>query len=186
VFAPLTAALGRHLDWRATYPVLAGVLAVITIPAHLIGLRQPWPPAPQRHAAGPPNHIARSRGFVALTIAFALATGASYAIIVNLIPLMAERGISAQVLGRLGHRALVRHLGVRARTVGIFAAIAVTTALLGVVTSMPALTLQVRGWLGSVCYRVSGSCDCATADWRRALPSGYPFEVMPQRGVGIS
>jgi predicted MFS family arabinose efflux permease len=172
---------------------------VITIPAHLIGLRQPWPPAPQRHAAGPPNHIARSRGFVALTIAFALATGASYAIIVNLIPLMAERGISAQVaalalglggvgqvLGRLGHRALVRHLGVRARTVGIFAAIAVTTALLGVVTSMPALTLQVRGWLGSVCYRVSGSCDCATADWRRALPSGYPFEVMPQRGVGVS
>jgi hypothetical protein len=78
-------------------PTLAGVLAVITIPAHLIGLRQPWPPAPQRHAAGPPNHIARSRGFVALTIAFALATGASYAIIVNLIPLMAERGISAQV-----------------------------------------------------------------------------------------
>lgn len=152
VFAPLTAALGSHLDWRATYLVLAGVLAVITIPAHLIGLRQPWPPAPQRHAAGSPNHIARSRGFVALTIAFALATCASYAIIVNLIPLMAERGISAQVaalalglggvgqvLGRLGYRALVRHLSVRARTVGIFAAIALTTALLGVVTSMPAL-----------------------------------------------
>jgi MFS family permease len=152
VFAPLTAALGRHLDWRTTYLVLAGVLAVMTIPAHLIGLRQPWPPAPQRHAAESPNRIARSRAFIALTIAFASATCASYAIIVNLIPLMTERGISAQVaavalglggagqvLGRLGYRALVRRLGVRARTVVIFAAIAITTALLGVVTSMPAL-----------------------------------------------
>jgi MFS family permease len=152
VFAPLTAALGRHMDWRETYIVLAGILAVVTIPTHLIGLRQPWPPAPHRHTAGSPNRIARSRPFIALTIAFALATCASYAIIVNLIPLMAERGIGpqiaavalglggvGQVLGRLGYRALVRHLGVRARTVVIFTAIAITTTLLGVVTSMSGL-----------------------------------------------
>lgn len=152
VFAPLTAALGRHLDWRATYLVLAGVLAIVTIPAHLIGLRQPWPPALRRHADESPTRTARSRSFVALTAAFALATCASYAILVNLIPLMTERGISAeaaaialglggagQVLGRLGYSAFVRRFGVRSRTALIFTAVAVTTALLGVFTSLAAL-----------------------------------------------
>ena len=46
VFAPLTAALAAHLDWRTTYLVLAAVLAAITIPAHALGLRRPWPAAP--------------------------------------------------------------------------------------------------------------------------------------------
>jgi MFS family permease len=152
VFAPLTEALARNLDWRTTYLVLAGVLAVVTIPAHWIGLRQPWPPAPQRHTDESPTRIARSRAFVALTAAFALATCASYAIIVNLIPLMTERGISAQAaaialglggagqaLGRLGYRTLVRRVGVRSRTVLIFTGIALTTMLLGVFTSLAAL-----------------------------------------------
>ena len=152
VFAPLTAALSSQFDWRTTYFILAGVLAVVTIPAHAIGLRQPWPPAPAPHLAEPPSRTARSRPFVALTIAFALATCASYAIIANLIPLMTERGISAQiaaialglggagqVLGRLGYRALIRRVGVRARTVLIFSGIAITTALLGVFTSVVAL-----------------------------------------------
>jgi MFS family permease len=152
VFAPLTAAMADHLDWRTTYLVLAALLAAITIPAHLIGLRQPWPPAPGRHLAEPPTRTTRSRPFIALAIA--LATCASYAIIVNLVPLMTERGISAQaaavalglggagqVLGRLGYRALVRRVGVRTRTVVILAGIAVTTALLGVFTSLAALVI---------------------------------------------
>ena len=33
VFAPLTAALAGALGWRGTYLVLAGILAVVTIPA---------------------------------------------------------------------------------------------------------------------------------------------------------
>lgn len=33
VFAPLTAALDAHSDWRATYLVLAVVPAVVTVPA---------------------------------------------------------------------------------------------------------------------------------------------------------
>ncbi|MCP9271468.1 MFS transporter [Mycolicibacterium arenosum] len=152
VFAPLTAMLSDHLDWRTTYFVLASVLAAVTVPAHVFGLRQPWPPAPDRHLVESPTRTARSRAFVMLTLSFALATCASYAIIVNLIPLMAESGISTgvaavalglggagQVLGRLGYRTLVRRVGVRARTVLIFAGVAVTTALLGVFTSPTAL-----------------------------------------------
>ena len=36
IFAPVTAALAAELDWRDTYLVLAGLLAVVTVPAHLI------------------------------------------------------------------------------------------------------------------------------------------------------
>nr|WP_234473638.1 MULTISPECIES: hypothetical protein [unclassified Streptomyces] len=45
VFALLTAALAEHLSWRHTYLVFADVLAV-TIPAHALALRAPWPDAP--------------------------------------------------------------------------------------------------------------------------------------------
>lgn len=154
VFAPLTALLADHLDWRATYLVLAAALAVLTIPAHFFGLRYPWPPAPHPHHAESPTRTARSLPFLALTAAIALGACASYAIIVNLVPLMAERGISTQaaalalglggvgqVLGRLGYGALVRRLSVRMRTALILAAIAATTALLGVFTSLLALVI---------------------------------------------
>jgi MFS family permease len=152
VFAPLTAALASHLDWRTTYIVLAAVLAALTIPAHFFGLNQPWPSAPHPHLAESPTRTTRSRPFVALTVAIALAACASYAIIVNLVPLMTERGISTQaaaialglggagqVLGRLGYRPLAHRLGARSRTVIILATIAITTALLGVFTSLIAL-----------------------------------------------
>lgn len=154
VFAPLTALLADHLDWRATYLVLAAALAVLTIPAHYFGLRYPWPPAPHSHHAESPTRTTRSLPFLALTAAMALGACASYAIIVNLVPLMAERGISTQaaalalglggagqVLGRLGYGMLVRRLSVRMRTALILAAIAATTALLGVFISLLALVI---------------------------------------------
>jgi MFS family permease len=156
VFAPITAALAAHLDWRTTYLVLAGILAVITIPAHLFGLRRVWPPVCSPHRVQPPTRTARSRPFLALAIAFALSTCASYAVIVNLVPLMTQRGIgvevaavalglggAAQVVGRLGYGGLVRHIGVVPRTVLVLAGIAVTTVLLGVVTSLAGLVIVV-------------------------------------------
>lgn len=48
VFAPLTALLAAHLSWRHSYLTLAGLLAVLTIPAQALALRAPWPPAPRR------------------------------------------------------------------------------------------------------------------------------------------
>lgn len=156
VFAPLTAALSHQMSWRATYLVLAAILAVVTIPAHLFGLRRPWPPVNTRQEAQPPMHTARSRPFIVLTVAFALAALASYAVLVHLIPLMTQRGISTgaaavalglggagQVLGRLGYQRLVRHVGVVPRTVLIIAAVAATTAMLGLFTSYAALVIVV-------------------------------------------
>lgn len=154
VFAPLTALLADHLEWRTTYLVLAAVLAMVTVPAHFFGLRHPWPPAPHPHHAESPTRTTRSLPFLVLTVAIALGACASYAIIVNLVPLMAERGISTQaaalalglggagqVLGRLGYGTLVLRLSVRTRTAVILAAIAATTALLGVFSSLLALVI---------------------------------------------
>lgn len=152
VFAPLTALLEAHFSWRTTYLILAAVLAVVTVPAHYFGLRRPWPPAATHHAVEPPGSTARSLPFVTMTVAFALAALASYAVIVNLVPLMAQRGISTnaaaialglggvgQVLGRLGYQTLVRRVAVMPRTVLIMGGVAATTALLGLFTSLAAL-----------------------------------------------
>ncbi|CDO91627.1 integral membrane transporter [Mycobacterium lentiflavum] len=154
VFAPLTATLAARFDWRTTYLVLAGLLAIVTIPAHFFGLRQPWPPPSGVHITDPPSRIAQSRSFFALAVALTLGACASYAVIVNLVPLMGERGIDArgaaaalsmggigQVLGRLGYRTLVARVGVRARIAVILAGVASTTALLGVFRSVAALII---------------------------------------------
>lgn len=153
VFAPTTAALAAHLDWRATYLVLAAILAVVTIPAHWFGLRLAWPPRPEP-AAGhtDPGHVARSRPFIALAAALSLAALATVAAIINLVPLLHERGISTgvaavalglggagQVVGRLGYATILRRTAVLARTVAILLALALTTALLGVLTTAVAL-----------------------------------------------
>jgi cyanate permease len=82
----------------------------------------------------------------------ALAACASSAVVVNLVPLLIEHGASTgvaaialglggagQVLGRLGYGTLTRGLDVRSRTVLVLAALAATTALLGVFASLAAL-----------------------------------------------
>jgi MFS family permease len=159
VFAPLTAALSAEMSWRHTYLVLAAVMAVITIPAHVFGLRRPWPPVTtQHHHVEAPGRTARSGPFLALIAAFALAGLASYAVIANLVPLMSQRGISTgsaaialglggagQVLGRLGYQTLVRRIGVVPRTVIVMAGVAATTALLGLFTAYAALVAVAIG-----------------------------------------
>ncbi|WP_407074794.1 MFS transporter [Saccharopolyspora sp. SCSIO 74807] len=157
VFAPLTAALAAILDWRGTYLVLAAILALITIPGHWFGLALPWPAHPETENEQDkvdPGAVARSRSFLTLIVALSLAAFATFAVVINLVPLLAERGIgtgtaavalglggAGQVLGRLGYTTLTRRTTVRARTALILLAMAVTTALLGVLTSVAALTV---------------------------------------------
>lgn len=113
VFAPVTSALDHVLSWRQVYLVLAGALAVITIPIHAIVLRRPWP---GRHrvgqitgrstdrgsSAGPviSDHehsaaVVHSRAFVFLVVGMALSALAIYAALINLVPLLIGRGIRA-------------------------------------------------------------------------------------------
>jgi MFS family permease len=155
VFAPLTALLSAHLDWRTTYLVLAAVLAVVTVPAHWWGLRLPWPPRPAveaRHAHVVAGRVPRSRAFLTLAVAMSLGAFATFAVVVNLVPLLVERGVSAgtaavalglgglgQFAGRLGYGTLTRRIGVRTRTALILLAMSVTIALLGLLTTAVAL-----------------------------------------------
>lgn len=155
IFAPITAALVGHLGWRGTYLALAALLAVVTVPAHLLGLRRLWPKRDE-HARPPPTHapprVVRSRPFLCLVAAFALSSLTAYVVVVNLVPLLSERGIGpgtaalvlgvggiGQVLGRLGYASLVRQLDVRTRTAVVLGAVGVSTALLGTLTWLPAL-----------------------------------------------
>ncbi|WP_170154939.1 MFS transporter [Lentzea atacamensis] len=162
VFAPLTAWLGTHLDWRETYLALAVILGVITIPAHLWGLRLPWPSIEHEHEEHHPSAIARSAPFLALTVAMSLAALSVYAGVVNLVPLLTERGLSTsvaavalglggagQVLGRLGYGRLAAATSVRVRTAVVLLASAVVTVLLGVVPG-PALLLIAGAVLAGV------------------------------------
>jgi MFS family permease len=163
IFAPVTAALLAQLGWRQSYLVLAGVLAVVTVPAHLFGLRGPWPapdPADRPGKAGhTPTAIVRSRPFLLLVPAIALGTFAAFAVVVNQVPLLIERGLSTataawalglgglgQVLGRLGYTTLIRHTGVRMRSVLILGALAATTTLLALLPG-PAFVLIAAAML---------------------------------------
>ncbi|KHL10706.1 UNVERIFIED_CONTAM: major facilitator transporter [Mumia flava] len=164
VFAPLTAFLLGGLGWRGAYQVLAVVL-VVTVPLHWWGLRQPWP----RHAASEHGHadrggppVWRSGAFVMLTVAICLSAAAIYAGLVNLVPMLIERGLSTesaalvlgiggvgQVCGRLGYRRLELATGVRSRTTLVLAAVTLTTLLLAVVPGPYALLASVSFLAGT-------------------------------------
>ena len=168
IFAPLTATLLGHLGWRHTYLVLAVVLAVATIPAHLLGLRGRWPDPDQAddHPDAvndrAPGEIARSRPFLLLTAAVGLGAFTAFAVVVNQVPLLLERGMSTslaawalglgglgQVLGRLGYGRLSERLSVRARGVVILGMSAAATALLAVLPGPTMLLIAVAMLAGA-------------------------------------
>ncbi|MFI0471046.1 MFS transporter [Saccharopolyspora sp. 5N102] len=163
VFAPLTAALNEYLDWRATYLVLAAIVGAVTIPLHA-SLSLPWP-ADGHHGPASGNGdaavIARSRAFLALLATMAVGGFGVYAVVINQVPLLTERGLDTQlaawalglgglgqVLGRLGYAPLQRHTSARGRTVIILAACAVATVLLGFIPSPPLLLVAAAMLVG--------------------------------------
>lgn len=158
VFAPITAVLSTSFGWRTTYLILAAVLLVVTVPAHFFGLRRPWEPH-QDETSGegarqqPPTDVIRSVPFLALVAAVSVTALASFAAVINMIPLLTERGISTtmaaaalgiggvgQVLGRLGYGFFER-LPLRARTAAVLLATTLTTALLGLAATITAAIL---------------------------------------------
>ncbi|SDZ32217.1 Cyanate permease [Amycolatopsis xylanica] len=166
VFAPLTALLVAHMDWRHTYLVLAAVLAVVTIPLHALGLRGEWPhPLPEHdtvvtdHA---PDVIARSRPFVLLAVSMSLAAFAVYAVVVNLVPLLTGRGMSTgtaalalglggagQVCGRLGYARLTAATSVRPRTLIVLLFAAAGILVLGLLPGPAVLLVAVSVLVGA-------------------------------------
>lgn len=165
VFAPATAALADHLSWRATYAVLALVLAVVTIPAHALALTGPWPAAPATlpHAGGGAGGIGRSRPFLMLACALTLSAFSVYAVVIALVPLLLERGFTTaeaawalglggagQTLGRTLYATLARGTGVTARTTTLIALGGITTAALALVPGPYALLAALAVAAGTV------------------------------------
>ncbi|MEV0698261.1 MFS transporter [Saccharopolyspora sp. NPDC050389] len=164
VFAPLTALLNARLDWRTTVVVLAVIFGLITIPAHALGLRGEWPRVARAEQArqGDPGAVARSRAFIVLAAAMSLGAFALYAVVVNLVPLLLERGQSTglaavalglggvgQVCGRLGYGRLSRNTTARGRMAIVIAAGAATTGLLAVIPGPAALLIAAAVLAGS-------------------------------------
>jgi MFS family permease len=154
VFAPLTHALLDALGWRSTYLVLAGILAVVTVPLHALALTPPWTPAAHPHPAASRRLPAEARtaGFVLLSAALTLAAFGTYAASLTLIPLLTARGVSAglaatalgllgagQLLGRIGYGPLTARTRPTGRTVVIVLASAAAIALLAALPGPPAL-----------------------------------------------
>ena len=149
VFAPLTAVLLEHLSWRQTYVVLAVVL-VSTLPLHWWGLRAPWASLSSDTHDETGDHgrrrVVRQPEFLLLVAAMTLGGFCVYAVVVNLVPLLNENGISTteaaaalgiggsgQVAGRLLYGPVLTRWSARARTVATLAAASVTTLALAVV-----------------------------------------------------
>jgi len=133
VFAPLTALLLELVGWRVTYVVMAALVG-LTAATHWWGLRTPWPGA--RASAASEDHAAvvevsqpfRATDFRVLVAAMALGGFCVHAVVVNLVPLLLENGLSlraaatvmavggvGQVTGRLFYGRLSAVAGPAAR-----------------------------------------------------------------------
>lgn len=166
VFAPTTAALAGHLSWRGTYLVLALILAAVTVPAHALALRAPWPQASPTSAAtgtSGAGAVLRSRTFWMLAAALALSAVALYAVVIALVPLLLARGYSpdqaawalglggaGQTAGRTLYATLAHRTGVTTRTAVLIALGGATTAALAFVAGPYALIVGLSITAGAV------------------------------------
>lgn len=165
VFAPIVAALLSVTDWRGTFLVLAGILALITIPLHLTLLEKSWPDHEQEKTIEPASvaEVVLTRQFWMLELSTLAATGAIFTVTLAAIPLYVERGMSfelaavglallgaGQLLGRLlfhfapGPQRPRFALGM----VGVVAAI--TVGLMGIVPGPPWALIAVGIVAGAV------------------------------------
>jgi cyanate permease len=172
VFAPLASGLDDWLDWRGAYLVLLAGLVVITVPLHWWGLNHPWRADRTSESLGGTDgtaadpipgvrEVVRSRSFVVLTVAMALTSLSVFAVIINLVPMLIEQGMTrnlaaialglggvGQVTGRLGYAWFAARTTVTARTVIVVTAIATGTAALALAPASPALLIGLGMLVG--------------------------------------
>jgi predicted MFS family arabinose efflux permease len=107
IFIPLTGRLIHALGWRQALVVLACVIAVVTLPLHVLVLRRTRPAVPPgRHTASAPTRVLGDAGFWLLAVAFVLHSSALAVIGVHLVTYLTKLGHSpttaATLAGLLG------------------------------------------------------------------------------------
>jgi len=167
VFAPLTDVLVGDLGWRDAYLVLALVLAVVTVPLHALLLTPPWPGhATDIPAAGRRRVVKlliRGRRFLSLQVSVTLMGLAMYAVTLNLIPLLTDRGFghaaaavvfglvgAGQIAGRIAFAVLPAGASPHVRTIAIGAAAVICLAVLAVLPGPAAALVVVSVLTGAV------------------------------------
>ncbi|NPC96032.1 MFS transporter [Nocardioides sp. zg-DK7169] len=172
VFAPLASLLEDLVGWRGAYLILLAGLALITIPLHWWGLDHPWRTTDHAGGEGTPTPpvgpstaqaaaAVRSRPFVLLVAANALTALAVFAVVINLVPMLVEQGLSrnlaavalglggvGQVAGRLGYARFAAATSVTVRGVVVLAALAVATAALALAPTSTAALIVLGMVLG--------------------------------------
>ena len=166
-FAPLTAWLLEPLGWRGTYAVLAGLVGATAL-VHLWGLREPWPhPAGDQLASDNSepmkprqDDVLRRPDYWLLVAGMTLAGFAVSAVVVNLVPMLTENGLSVrqaaavlavggvgQVAGRLFYTRLAAVTTSSTRAWIVLGVVAVTTAGLAEIHH-PLAVVGVLAFLG--------------------------------------
>jgi len=171
VFAPLASVLDDALGWRQAYLVLLAGLAVITVPLHWWGLHHPWrsnhDDEASHHSQGASARservtaIARSTPFLLLTLANTLTGLAVFAVVINLVPMLVEQGMSrnlaalalglggvGQVVGRLGYARFAAATSGTGRGVTVLTGIALCTAALALAPPSAGLLIAIGMGLG--------------------------------------
>lgn len=192
VFAPLASVLDDAFGWRAAYLVLLTGLVVVTVPLHWWGLDLPWHVGHAEHTEGQHREhaparvggVARSTPFLLLTLANALTGLAVFAVVINLVPMLVEQGMSrnlaavalglggvGQVAGRLGYARFASATSVTTRGVLVLAGVAVATAALALAPPAPGLLIVLGMLLGLA--RGVYTLVHATAVTDRWGPSSY-------------
>ncbi|WP_346958256.1 MFS transporter [uncultured Arthrobacter sp.] len=105
IFAPATAALAAQFGWRTAFVILAGIMALITVPLHARFLNRSWSPsaggtnaggksggtnAREHHALA--RAVRRSPEFLGLQALMVLLGLGLYTVTLNIIPLLLEKG----------------------------------------------------------------------------------------------
>lgn len=168
VFAPLASALDDLLGWRQAYLVLLAALVLITVPLHWWGLDHPWRSTgrvvaahPARTAPATVRATVRSTPFVLLALANALVALAVFAVVINLVPMLVEQGMSrnaaalalglggvGQVAGRLAYARFAARTSVTSRAALVVAAVAVATAALALAPASTGVLVGIGMVLG--------------------------------------